>query len=167
MFPIVDDVYAEPGSYTVTLAVTGPGGEATLVVPGAVSARALASATPRNGSGRNRVLYHNTGLPVLGGVWSAEVDASQHPGAGIVIVYGSNAPHPGVLAPAGELLIRFPAMGGVPLFRLAAASHGATAYFAVPIPADAALAGLRAYSQAQILGGGAEYCNAIDLVIGY
>ncbi len=100
-------------------------------------------------------------------MWTAEVDASQHPGAGLVVMTGSNAPGSGTFLPAGEVLVRLPGQGGVQLFRLAARSFGVRAFFVQPIPPDPALAGLSASTQAKILGGSAEYTNAIDLVLGY
>ncbi len=159
--------YSVKGTYTVTLTVNGPGGSATKSVPDAVVTHLAASATVRNGSGQNRTLYRSTSLPVLGGVWTAEVDTAQHPGAGIVLVFGSNAPFSGLFLPAGELLVRFPAQGGARLFRLAAGSRGVRASFAVPVPADPILIGLTACTQAKILGGVPEFCNALDLVLGF
>lgn len=159
--------YLAPGSYTVRLTVGGTGGSATRVVPEAVLVRHAASASPRNGSGANRDAFVSTSLPILGAVWTADVDASQHPGAGAVLVFVTRSPHPGLLLPAGELLVRLPAQGGALLVRLAALSHGTQAHFAVPVPADPALAGLAAYTQAKILGGVPEFTNAIDLVLGH
>ncbi len=159
--------YLAPGSYTVRLTVGGIAGGATRVEAGAVLVHRAASAMARNGSGRNRNAFVSTSLPVLGGVWTADVDATPHPGAGAVLVFVTNKAHPGLLLPAGELLVRMPAQGGSLLLRLAALSHGTSAHFAVPVPADPALAGLAAYTQAKILGGVPEYTNAIDLVLGY
>jgi hypothetical protein len=159
--------FLEPGDYDVRLTVSGIGGSASLMVEDAVVARFGARATARNGSGQNSELYVNTALPVLGGTWRAEVDASNHPGAGIVLIYGSSAPLSGVFLPGGELLVRLPPQGGQQLFRLAAPSFGGVAHFAVPVPADPALVALGAYTQAKILGGASEYTNALDLVLGY
>jgi hypothetical protein len=165
--PNPQHTYLEPGAYTVTLAVSGPGGSAERIVSDAVLVRHAASASVRNGSGTNALVFHSTSLPVLGGVWTAEVDASLHPGAGLVVMTGSNAPGSGTFLPAGEVLVRLPGQGGVQLFRLAARSFGVSASFVQPIPPDPALAGLTASTQAKILGGSAEYTNAIDLVLGY
>ena len=159
--------YVEPGAYTVSLTVGGLGGSATLVVPDAVVAQHAASATVRNGSGVNRVCYQSTSLPVLGGVWTTEVDASLHTGAGFVLLLVGNAPFSGLFRPAGEVLLRPAGLGGVRYFRLLARSHGVRADFALPVPPDPALAGLALSTQAKILGGAAELTNAIDLVLGY
>ena len=160
--------YDQPGLYTVTLSVSGPGGSATRVVEGAVLARQAAQATSRNGLGVNRVCFQSTSLPQLGTTWSAEVDAAHHPGAGMTFVFGGNLPFGGLVSSAGEVLLRPPALGGLYLFRLAAGSGGAIAHHSAALPNDAALVGTTVSTQALILGGNAlELCNAIDLVLGY
>jgi len=160
--------YTQAGFRTVTLTVSGPGGSATRVVERAVLAQQAAQATPRNGLGLNRVCFQSAALPRLGATWSGEVDASQHPGAGMTFLIGGNLPFGGLVTTAGEVLVRPPALGGLYLFRLAADSGGALAHFAAPLPNDAALVGTSLSTQALILGGNAvELCNAIDLVLGY
>ncbi len=160
-------VYTQPGPHTVTLRITGPGGSATHVRPGAVFATIRASATPRNGSGFNRMCFQSTSRPILGATWSAEIDATQHPGAGMTVILGTNASIPGLKLPVGELLILLPAQGGRSFYSLMANSGGGIAHHSVPLPADVSLLGVASYAQGFILGGRLELCNAVDLVLGY
>jgi len=157
-------VYVDPGAYTVTLTVSGPGGTAACVEQGLVQVQIPAQASQRNGSGQNRVCFQSTSLPVLGAPWTAEIDASQHPGAGATLIVGAKQPYSGLYFPAGEALVL--ATGGT-LFRSYSFSGGAVAHHTVPIPAKPGLAGRAVYTQGLIVGGGLELSNAVDLVLGY
>jgi hypothetical protein len=159
--------YALPGSYTVSLRVGGPGGSATRVMPDAVLARHPARATVRNGSRPNRACYGSTSSPVLGSTWTAEIDASHRPPGSLTVLMATSAPYSGLFLRGGELLIRLPAMGSQLFFSRAVQSVGGIARHAVVLPPDPALAGLPVYTQAFVLGGPLELCNAIDLVLGY
>ncbi|MEQ1893099.1 MAG: PKD domain-containing protein [Planctomycetota bacterium] len=159
-------IYTQAGAYDVTLTVSGPGGSASLTVPDAVLAQLPAQALVRNGSGVNDACYATSELPILGTTWHATVDASNHPGAGMTFIYGSSAAFSQV-TPFGEVLVRLSSKGGLRLFTLAAGSGGGVAQHALAIPVDVSLVGLTAYTQALILGGGLELCNAIDLTLGY
>ena len=137
-----------------------------MTVPDAVVAYDQASATPRNGSGRNRVCFTSKSLPVLGTTWTSEVDASAHPNAGLALLYATSAPQSGFFLHGGELLVRLPAQGARFRFVRSAPTGGGVAHFSLPLPHDLALVGLESSVQAFVLGGRIEFCNAIDLVLG-
>ncbi len=122
----------------------------------------VASSSARNGQGVNPACFAAP-PPVLGATWDATVDASAHPGAGPTAIVGFTRPLFGRLLPFGELLVD-PA--STRLFLSAAASGGGVAVHSHAIPDALALAGFRAYLQAVILGGSAELCNAVDVVLG-
>lgn len=67
----------------------------TFCVPGL----ARASATPRNGSGRNPVLLVSEALPVLGSDWSATLDCSER-GSGLAVLELRGARLPGRSPPS-------------------------------------------------------------------
>lgn len=160
-------VYAQPGVFPVRLTVTGPGGSASREVADAVQVLAAAQAVVRAGSRPNRMCFLSTSLPVLGASWTCEVDATQHANAGLTLVHGTSAPYQGLFLRGGELLIAFPGFGGRTYFSSAVPSGGGVARHSIPIPPLASLVGLPAYTQAFVLGGTLELCNAIDLTLGY
>ena len=123
-----------------------------------------ALAVVRNGSGVNRLCYQNQSLPILGNVWRTAVDARTHAGATSSFLMGYAAPSPGVPAPGGERLVNVASTRFFLVFQPVV--NGFTV-FRGPLPCDAALAGLQVYTQAGIVGGGRELCNAIDLTAGY
>ena len=136
-------------------------GEVFKMVPeGAVGATALV----RNGSGANAVCFASASRPILGNVWRATVDVRAHPGATTSFFLAYAAPASGAFVGAGEILVD---VGSPFLFSAIRASSGAIDSFDVPVPCSAALVGLSAYTQAGILGGGRELCNAIDLTLGH
>jgi PKD repeat protein len=122
-----------------------------------------AAALFRNGSGLNAPCYL-AGPPVLGGSWTVEVDASSHPGAALVYLLGYDAAHPGLALPAGEVLVD--AFGGLQLLRISWPSSGGLDRKSFTLPLRHALIGRFAATQAVILGGGTELCNAFDLTLG-
>jgi glucose/arabinose dehydrogenase len=123
-----------------------------------------ASAAVRNGGGTNASCYSSTSLPVLGNAWTVAVDASAHPGATLSFVVAYGAPASGTLIGAGEILLD---LAGTKLFALARPSSGLVDDFRVAIPCDSALVGMTAYTQALILGGAPQLCNAVDATVGY
>ena len=159
--------YGTLGRYTVTLTVTGPGGAATLGLPDAVWVQHAAQATLRNGSGVNRVAFQSTNLPVLGTTWTCEVDATPHPGAGLTLLYGTSAPQEGTFLQGREVLVLLPSQGARFRFSKSAPSGGGVAHYAMALPNNLALLGMNTSVQAFVLGGSVEFCNAIDIVLGY
>jgi len=160
--------YADFGRYTVTLTATGPGGVATLESREAVWVQPMAQARLRNGSGVNRVAFQSTSLPILGTTWTSEVDATPHPGGDMTVLYGTSAPQSGFFMRRRELLVLLPAQGARLLLNKSAPSGGGVAHYAIAVPSRLDLLGLNVSVQAFVLGGGlVEYCNAIDLVLGY
>jgi len=137
---------------------------------GALLARALgapgdssALAQPRNGSGVNPPLY-SADPPRIGTTWSARVDHTGRPGviATQVLLFASGTS--GFFVPQGELLVN---LASGRLFVSTRASSSDVDLHAAAIPADSALVGLNAASQALILAPGhAVLCNAVDLRVG-
>jgi hypothetical protein len=78
-----------------------------------------------------------------------------------------SAPHGGMVLKQGEVLVRPRGLGGIEYFRRVVPSGGAVAHHTLPLPADVSLVGLPVYTQALVLGGSVELCNAVDLVLGY
>ncbi len=119
----------------------------------------------RNGSGLNRACLSSFSLPELGGVWNVVVDASTHVGASAAAFVVYESPSQGTVLPFGELLVDFAS----PRLLVATlpVSFGASTLFSFSVPNDPAFAGYRASSQAAVLGGGVELCNALDIVVGY
>ena len=136
-------------------------GEVYKMVPeGAVGATALV----RNGSGTNSVCFSSASRPILGNVWRGAVDVRAHPGATATFLVSHTAPSSGTFVGAGELLVD---SGSAFLFTAIRSSSGAIDFFDLHVPCDAALVGLRACTQAGVLGGGTELCNAVDLTLGH
>lgn len=123
----------------------------------------VSRAVVRNGLGVNRACY-TAAPPAIGKLWNATVDVSAYPGATMALIAGYASPLAGTASPWGELLVD---SASPRLFRSCAIPIGGTASHANLIPANPCLAGRRIYSQAVILGGRAELCNAVDLTIGY
>ena len=124
----------------------------------------MAHAAVRNGTGVNPLLYASTNRPVLGTTWTATVNASGHPGAGMTAIFGFAAPLPPTSTTLGELLVD----SSSPLLLASWANPGGSvAVHANPVPSNAAFVGFRGYTQALVLGGFLELGNAIDLRLGY
>ena len=136
-------------------------GEVYKVVPaGAVAATGLV----RNGSNTNRLCYANVSKPVLGNLWRATIDATGHAGASFSGLLGHTAPSSGTFYGSSEILID---LASPRLFRAIFPSSGGLDTFTSPVPCDASLNGAVAFTQAFVLGGGVELCNALDLTLGY
>ena len=124
----------------------------------------LASATFRNGTSVNRSCYASTNAPVLGGFWNATVDTTGHAGAVLTELYLYALPATGPVLPYGEVLID---LGSPRFFRDSEAVTQTVNPHANFIPYDVSFVGASTASQAVILGGGVELCNAQDLVVGF
>jgi len=149
--------YPPPSGVTMTLPAHG-----TVLIGG--PRRAVVETIP--GSGVNRMCFTSTQPPKLGTNWSAELEVGQHPGALSVYVFGTDVPLvPGRATPFGELLVN--PFGRTQLNFVQALDGGDTQTITVPIPREPALMGRTCYAQASILGGRAELCNALRLIIGF
>ena len=126
-----------------------------------------ASATVRNGSGINALCYQSPAGPVLGGTWSATVSTAGHPGALFTAIGGYLAPAAGPVIPGfGELLVDLES--SQVFLSLVPSGGGPSDLHSTPVPANPSLAGLALPTQATILdAAGGEFCNAVDLVIGF
>jgi hypothetical protein len=120
-----------------------------------------ATATFRNGSGKNPAFYRSSPA-VLGGDWTIDVDATRLPGTRFVVVTARPRAIHGVLGIGGETLI-----GGPEIFSLILPSSGDHDHFVVPIPDDPALIGRPMATQAMLVGKTFKLGNAYDLRMGY
>ena len=118
-------------------------------------------ATVFNGSGVNPVIYA-ADPPALGATWTATVDASARPQALCTLVLGRAQDHPGLLLSSGELLLD---LASEPLLRSLAPVVGGQSSHSHPVPADPALAGSTAFTQAAVLGSGAVLTNGLALTV--
>ncbi|MEW6072668.1 MAG: PKD domain-containing protein [Planctomycetota bacterium] len=158
--------YVAPGTYTVSLTVSGPGGADDLVRPDYITVEIPASATIRNGSGVNPVVFTTVTLPVLGATWSSRIDGGAIGATGNTFIVGYAAPWPGFLVGPGEILVdptseRF--------FAVFAPLAGGIAAYDLPVPSDPILAGFPVAAQGYLfnVAGSAKLTNALDLVLGY
>jgi glucose/arabinose dehydrogenase len=136
-------------------------GEVFKIVPAGANA---ALATARNGGGTNASCYTNQSLPILGNLWRTTIDASLHAGATFVGIVAHTLPSSGTFFGASEVLVD---LGSTKLYQAVQTSTGGVATFEGVLPCDAALQGMTAATQAFILGGGIELCNAVDVTLGY
>ena len=162
LFPLATDTTV----FTLTLSVGngGDGEDPSYAYVDQVMFGPAAMAMFRNGTGVNPVCYQAT-PPVIGEVWTAQVDTTSHPGANFVWIGCYAQAHPGFTVPSGEVLVDFIASPN--LFVVSTTSSGAVDTFALRIPRDLSLVGHFGASQGFILGGGFEICNAIDLTLGF
>jgi len=152
--------YLSPGNYTASLTINGGASSASQ----SIVVHVAAQANVRNGSGVNPLVYQSA-PPILGQLWTATIDASAHPGAGLTMILGRSQPSGGIASPYGEILYN-PASAR--LFTTIVPSGGATAFHSAMIPLDLAYEGLTATTQGVIFGGaGPELTNAVDLVLGF
>jgi hypothetical protein len=155
-WPSIDD----HGRGTINASVNGVAG-----VPSAhflFDACAAAGATYRNGSGANAACFAAL-PPVLGSSWSATVDATAHPGATSTVVVAHALASSGTFVAAGEILVDLAS----PRFLASFVAGSGVVVHGGTIPTTPSLAGVTASLQGLILGGGAELCNAVDVVFGY
>jgi len=123
----------------------------------------LATAVVRNGANVNPLCYASL-PPKLGKPWSATVDASNHPGAIGVVLSGFALPASGPNFPAGQLLMD---LASRRYFQLTRAVSGGRAVFNGQMPVNLALLGRTMATQPLIYGGNLEFCNAVDMKVGW
>lgn len=158
-------VYDEPGTYTVSLLATDGIGaclerrtDLILVYPGD-----KATTTPRNGLGINPDVLRDLAPPLLGQVWTGELDAAAAGATGFAFLYAYEDPGSGTVLPAfGELLVD--PLSPQLFFRIGQIANG-VAQFQVGVPLEAELIGFELSAQAFINGIG-KLTNALDLVLG-
>lgn len=121
-----------------------------------------ARAFSRNGIGVNAPCLSSANDPVLGTTWNARIDGTAQPFAAQAILAIRDGASPGVLRPYGEVLL-----AGNALFSFSKPHVDGPIAFDLPIPGDAALAGVQVHSQGILFGGGIQLCNALDLTLGF
>jgi len=121
----------------------------------------VATATFRNGTGRNAARYFAEPA-VLGGSWTVTVDVTGHAGARAVQLVGMQRPAAGVMRTQGEVLV-----SGRKLFAQSWVVTPGVNTRTFTLPADNALIGTFMATQATITGGVSELTNAYDLVLGF
>ncbi|MEW6073956.1 MAG: S8 family serine peptidase [Planctomycetota bacterium] len=160
--------YVDPGTYTVSLTVTGTNGSDTKTRNGyiVVNNVAEAAATPYNGSGINPNVLTSVSLPILGTSWLADIDGGSVGASGLTFLVGYSAPTSGLIFGPGELLIdvstpwQFTSISG---------GGSGISHHSVPIPSDPVFAGVHTYAQGFLnnVGGAGKLTNAYDLELGY
>ena len=124
-----------------------------------------ASVTSRNGSGVNPDIFTSSDLPVLGTMWTSQIDGGSVGASGLTFVVGYSAPLAGFMTPIGELLIDI----STPWLMTNIAGGGSSiSTHNINIPNDPAYLGLSVYTQGLLnnLGGFGQLVNALDLVLG-
>lgn len=123
-----------------------------------------AVAFERNGTGVNPQILASATAPIIGSAWVARVDPASIPATRLTgIVIKSAALDPGLLTPAGELLIAGTRLG------LAQRSYGGHPDdYPFDLPGDPALLGLEVHAQAfaVTLANGSVLGNALRLLLG-
>ncbi len=118
----------------------------------------------RIGSGVNTTCFTQLTPPVIGTSWVTRVNHVGHPGAVFTAILLYSQGTTGPIIGAGELLVN---LGSQKLLQSLVVSSGTIDVHSIPIPPDATLAGAFAATQAAILGGGLELCNALDVTVGF
>ncbi|MEW6071183.1 MAG: PKD domain-containing protein [Planctomycetota bacterium] len=161
-------VYAAPGTFTVALTVTGTLGQNTETKVGyvVVDQDITASATIRNGSGVNPVVFTTITLPVLGTTWQSQVNGGSIGASGLTFLVGYSAPTSGLIFAPGELLID---VSSPWLFTSISGGASGISYHNIGIPNDPDLLGFPAYTQVLLnnVGGSGRLTNALDLILGH
>ena len=186
-FPLLSDKYGLPMTETSTVSVdlkslfpaahattiftlslyVGNGGDANNPSRGYADSFVFGSpalAVERNGTGLNSMCYA-ADPPVIASSWSGFVDSSSHgaPQFAVILAYG--APATGPTLSSGEILVD---LVSPPIFAVQVASNGLLDVLVQQVPNNLSLVGLTAASQGLILGGGMlEFCNAVDLTVGF
>ena len=157
-------VYTLPGTFDVSLTVTGTNGTDTetktdlIVVTGTVDA----SCTTNNGTGVNPNLFTCVTTPIIGATWQAQIDGSSLGASGLSFVFGYSGSTIPVPTAFGELLI-----DPTSSFFLLNTSFffGSVASHSEAVPNDSSLNGLQVFTQG-FLNGAGQLTNAQNLVLG-
>ena len=159
--------YVAPGTYTVSLTVTGTNGNDTQTENNyiVVNQSYNASVTTRNGSGINPNIFTTVTLPIIGTTWKSQIDGGSIGASGLSFVIGYSAPISGIFTAFGELLID-PTSAWM-FTSIAGGSSGISSHN-LPIPNDPTLLGLASFTQGYLnsVGTSSQLTNALDLVIG-
>jgi len=160
-------LYVDPGTYTVSLSVTGTDGSNTKTRADYIAVNDLCDPgySYYNGTGINPSLFTTTDLPTLGTTWTSQIDGSSVGASGLSFAVGYSSPSSGVILGAGELLIDVTSAWLVT--SISGGAGGITTH-SLALPPDSSLAGFHAYLQGYLnnVGGAGLFCNAIDLVLG-
>ena len=159
--------YVNPGTYTVSLTVTGTMGNDTLTKTNyiVVNPSMDASVTSRNGSGINPNIFTTVTLPILGTSWKSQIDGGSVGASGLSFMVGYSAPISGIFTAFGELLVDTTSPW---LFTSIAGGAGGISNHTIVIPNDPTLLGFLAYTQGFLnnVGGSSQLTNGLDLVLG-
>jgi len=160
--------YTTPGTYDVSLTVTGTNGTDTQLETNyiVVTQTTYASATFYNGTGVNPAVFTSTSLPILGTQWTSYIDGGSLGAGGLTFIAIYSAPHGGIMLAIGELLFDPTSEW---LFTSLATGGTGISNHSVTVPSDPALAGVNAYAQGFLnnVGGSGQLANAYHLVLGY
>jgi hypothetical protein len=115
-----------------------------------------------DGAGTNPRIFDTVTEPRLGTSWTMQVDTTTLPLAGSTVVIGHPEPADGPQLGFGRIVVD---LGTPRVFQLAAPVVGTASTHTVPLPSDMALAGLVAYTQAFVLGGGTVATNGLKVVL--
>ena len=116
------------------------------------------------GSGANTPCYSAQTKAIPGNLWRGQIDASGHPGAVSVGLVAFAAPSSGLFLAGGEALVD---LGTARLFQVILPTAGGVTDIKAIVKCDPSLNGATAFTQAFILGGGWELCNALDIRVGF
>ncbi len=157
--------YAAVGDYTVSLTATSVGGPDLETKTDYISATQSALASYRNGGTFINPAAYSAAAPVVGQLWTAEVDSTAFPGTIATIIYGRMTPIAGVSTMFGRLLIN---IGSGILFDSVKLSSGGIDTHSFPLPNDPGLIGLTGYTQAFcfVNASTGQFLNAVDLIAG-
>ena len=161
-------LYVDPGTYTVSLDVTGTNGSDNETKVGYIVVNNVfdATATPYNGSGVNPNIFLSTTLPILGTNWKSQINGGAVGASGLSFVVVYSGPISGIFTAFGELLIdtttpwQFTSISG--------GSAGISNH-SISVPSDPVLAGFHSYAQGFLnnVGGSSLLTNAYHLELGY
>ncbi len=160
-------LYVDPGTYTVSLSVTGTNGTDTETKPNYIVVNDMPDAgfSYYNGTGFNPFIFTSTNLPVLGTNWVTQIDGGSVGASGLTFAVAYSAPF-AFMTGIGELLIDV--SSAWMLTHISGGGAGISTH-TVLLPNDPVLAGIHAYTQGLLnnVGGVAMLTNAIDATLGY